>query len=362
MRILFDCRYVRFGRHDGISRYSSRLVEELAKLHPVTMVIYDERQLELLPDLPWVKGTHPRGLAEPLGSLFLNRYHPDVVFTPMQTIGPWGRKFALVTTVHDVIYYEYRTPPRTINAFARLVWRGYHLWWGFQRGLLRKADAHLTDSETTKQLMADHRATPNPVTVVYLGADGPPGPVQRALPAEHELVYMGSFMEYKGVDLLARALHRLPGYRLTLMSAVSARERAALERIAPAGALHFLNGATDEEYEAALDRATAIVSASLGEGFGLPVIEGMSRGTPAVVRDLPIFREIGGGAARYFDDEDGLVAELRALENAGEWERRSAESVQHAGSFTWERAAEQLLAVLVATTERRASPRTASGA
>lgn len=351
MKILFDCRYVRFGRHDGISRYSARLVEELSKLHPVTMIIYDERQLELLPDLPWVKGTHPRGLAEPLGSWFLNRYHPDVVFTPMQTIGPWGRKFALVTTVHDLIYYEYRTPPRNINAFARVVWRAYHLWWGFQRGLLKKADAHLTDSETTRQLMEAHRATPNPVSVVYLGADRPVEPVSRSVPAERELVYMGSFMEYKGVDVLARALHRLPGYRLTLMSTVSPRERAALERIAPPGSLEFLNGATDEEYEAALDRATAIVSASRGEGFGLPVIEGMSRGTPAVVRDLPIFREIGGDAARYFEDEDGLVAELRALEDSEEWQRRSAESLAHADSFTWERAAEQLLTVLLAARE-----------
>jgi glycosyltransferase involved in cell wall biosynthesis len=361
MKILFDCRYVRFGRHDGISRYSSRLVEELAKLHPVTMVIYDERQLDMLPDLPWVKGTHPRGLAEPLGSWYLNRYHPDVVFTPMQTIGPWGRNFALVTTVHDLIYYEHRTPPRNINAFARVVWRGYHLWWGFQRGLLQKADSHLTDSETTRMLMDAHRATPNPVAVVHLGADKPAAPVHRSAPVDRELVYMGSFMDYKGVDVLARALHQLPGYRLRLMSGVSPRERAELERIAPPDSLDFLNGASDDEYESALDRATAIVSASRGEGFGLPVIEGMARGTPAVVRDLPIFREIGGDAARYFEDEDGLVAELRALEDPAEWERRSAEAVVHAEPFTWERAAEQLLTVLLAAAASRApGPRSGS--
>lgn len=352
MKILFDCRYTRFGRHDGISRYTSRLVEELSKLHPVTMVIYDERQLELLPDLPWVKGRHPRGFGELRGGRYLNRYQPDIVFSPMQTIGPWGRNFALITTIHDIIYYEHRKPPRNINAFARLVWRGYHLWWGFQRGLLKEADAHLADSETTRKEMAAHRATPNPVTVVHLGADGPPTPPHRTAPATRELVYMGSFMPYKGVDVLARALHRLPGYRLRLMSRATPRERAELERIAPPGALEFLDGASDEDYADALDRATALVSASRGEGFGLPVIEAMTRGTPAIVRDLPIFREVGGGAARYFQDEDGLVAELRALEDPGEWERRSASSVEHAAAFTWERAAKQLLAVLEDTVAR----------
>ncbi len=101
---------------------------------------------------------------------------PDVVFTPMQTIGPWGRDYALVTTIHDLIYYTHRTPPKTIHAFARLVWRGYHLWWGFQRGLLNRADAHLADSETTKLMMDAHRATRNPVSVVHLGTDQPATP------------------------------------------------------------------------------------------------------------------------------------------------------------------------------------------
>lgn len=53
MRILFDCRYTRFERHDGVSRFTAGLVTALAKQHPVTMLISDERQLALLPDLPW---------------------------------------------------------------------------------------------------------------------------------------------------------------------------------------------------------------------------------------------------------------------------------------------------------------------
>ena len=66
MKILVDCRYVRFDRHDGISRFSSRVTEALAKLHPVTMLVHDERQLALLPDLPWEKIGAPTSLLEPL--------------------------------------------------------------------------------------------------------------------------------------------------------------------------------------------------------------------------------------------------------------------------------------------------------
>ena len=52
MKVVFDCRYTRIGVHDGISRYTAGLVAALAELHPVTMLINDKRQLDMLPDLP----------------------------------------------------------------------------------------------------------------------------------------------------------------------------------------------------------------------------------------------------------------------------------------------------------------------
>ena len=359
MKIVFDCRYTRLGRHDGISRYGARLVEELAKLHPVTMLISDERQLEMLPELPWIMGTDPTAASEPWISRRINPHHPDVVFTPMQTMGPGGRSYALVTTVHDLIYYTHRTPPRDLNVALRLLWRGYHLWWGFQRALLNRADAHLVDSETTRELMVRHRLTRNPMHVVLLGTEQHPGLPLRLAPQERTLVYMGSFMPYKNVDLLARAMADLPGYRLQLMSRISAAERVRLTALAPAGSLEFFDGATDEEYETAIRAATALVSASRDEGFGLPVVEAQALGTPVLVSDIPIFREIGGTPAGFFDPDStaSFVAAVRELEDDTEWARRSAASVEWAKRYNWPDAAKQLLAVLTETHERRAARR-----
>jgi glycosyltransferase involved in cell wall biosynthesis len=357
MKILFDCRYTRLGRHDGISRYGARLVEELAKLHPVTMLIQDERQLEMLPDLPWVLGPSSTSPAEPLVALTVNGFAPDVVFTPMQTMGPDFRRYALVTTVHDLIYYTHRTPPRDLNPALRLLWRGYHLWWGFQRALLNKADAHLVDSETTRSLMVAHRLTKNPMRVVLLGTeqhnDAPP----RTAPTGRDLVYMGSFMPYKNVDLLVRAMAGLPGYRLRLMSRIDDSERARLIALAPGADLEFLDGASDEEYTAALLSATALVSASRDEGFGLPVVEAQALGTPVLLSDIPIFREIGGPEAGYFDPDnpDSFVAAVRELEDPDVWATRSARSVQWARRYNWPDAARALLEVLTDAVARRAA-------
>jgi len=355
VKIIFDCRYTRLDRHDGISRYTARLVEELGKLHPVTMLVSDERQLQMLPDLPWVIGPDPTAATEPWVAKKVNKYAPDVVFTPMQTMGPGGRNYALVTTVHDLIYYTHRTPPRDLNRALRLLWRGYHLWWGFQRSLLNRADAHLVDSETTRELMAAHHLTKNPMTVVLLGTEQQSSKARRVAPPDHTLVYMGSFMPYKNVDLLAKAMGSLPGYRLQLMSRVSDEERARLVALAPAGTLEFFNGASDEQYEAALTAATALVSASRDEGFGLPVVEAQALGTPVLLNDIPIFREIGGAAAGYFDgrDPESLVHALGKLEEPGEWERRSAASIEWAKRYNWPDAAKQLLEVLIDAHARR---------
>ena len=355
MKILFDCRYTRFPRHDGISRYTARLVEELARLHPVTMMIHDERQLPMLPDLPWVKGPHARGPLEPLAALFVNRFRPDVVFSPMQTIGPWGRRYTLVTTVHDLIYYRHRTPPRNLAWPVRLIWRAYHLTWFFQRRLLRNADAHLTDSHTTRALLAEHELSERPVTVVWLGTDLPARTPVRPLPATRDLVYMGSFMPYKNVDLLVRGMRLLPEHRLHVVSGIDAAERARLESLRGEGDVVFHDGIDDEAYRPLLAGAVALVSASRDEGFGLPIVEAMAEGTPVVVSDIPIFRETAADAGGFFDPDspESFAAAVRELDDARVWHARSVAAAERSRGFDWAEAARTLLEVLTETHRRR---------
>ena len=120
MKILFDCRYVRTDHHDGISRFSARLVEELSLLvnqtgeHTVTMLISDSAQLKLLPDLPWELISAPTSVRELRVARQVNRLHPDIVFSPMQTMGSGGRQYPLVLTVHDLIYYRHPKPPTAL--------------------------------------------------------------------------------------------------------------------------------------------------------------------------------------------------------------------------------------------------------
>ncbi|WP_382305529.1 glycosyltransferase family 4 protein [Herbiconiux sp. UC225_62] len=365
MKLAFDCRYTRIGRHDGISRYTAGVVGELAKIDglDLTMIISDERQLAMLPDLPWIMVSGPTSVREPLLARQVNRAHPDVVISPMQTMGTAGRRYRLALTVHDLIYYSNPEPPHDLPAFVRVLWRLYHKAWWPQRMLLNRADAVVTVSETTRGLIAEHHLTKRPVVVARNAADLP-GPGEASAAADDaesragakSLLYMGSFMPYKNVETLVRAVGELPGYTLHLLSRATDADKERLQAVDPEAQLVFHDGVSDDEYHALLQQATALVTASLDEGFGIPLVEAMGYGTPVVVSDIPVFREIGGEAALYAPARDAarFAATVARLEQPAEWRRRSLASRAQAETFSWAASARAIAELATGLTGRSA--------
>lgn len=344
MRILVDARFTRTDRHDGISRYGAGLIAALAATDDVVMLISDPRQLALLPDVPHVRVTSPLSPAELFIALRINRLRPDVVVCPMQTMGSWGRRYPLVLTLHDLIYYQNPTPPGFLPLPVRLLWRLYHLAYWPQRMLLDRADVVATISGTTAALIGAHRLTRRPVLLV----GNAPQPAQShrdpAAPRSSSLLYMGSFMPYKNVETLVRAMQLLPGHTLHLLSRITPTRRAELSALAPEDRVVFHDGVTDAAYQDLLHDSTALVTLSRAEGYGLPVIEAMATGTPVIASDIPIFREVGGRAAAYVDPDDpaAVAAAVRSLDDAGTWTAASRAGVERAATYSWATSAHQL--------------------
>jgi glycosyltransferase involved in cell wall biosynthesis len=84
--------------------------------------------------------------------------------------------------------------------------------------------------------------------------------------------------------------------------------------------------------------ARGLIFASVVEGFGLPLVEAAYFGLPAIASDIPIFREIGGGAIAYFDVADPASLAARV----GEAVVRP-KSVNAMPFLTWREAAGNLL-------------------
>ena len=108
--------------------------------------------------------------------------------------------------------------------------------------------------------------------------------------------------------------------------------------------LFWLEDISDEYLEKVYAASTCLIAASEGEGFGLPLIEAAQHKLPIIARDIPVFREVAGEHAFYFDDgtDSGMLATV--VQN---W-LSLYESNQHPSSdslpwLTWSQSASQLL-------------------
>lgn len=73
-----------------------------------------------------------------------------------------------------------------------------------------------------------------------------------------------------------------------------------------------LDGCRDAELAALIDHARAVLMPSHVEGYGLPVLEAMSRGAPVIASDLAVYREITDGIPLFLDPNDE-AAWVRAI-------------------------------------------------
>ncbi|HZX29070.1 MAG TPA: glycosyltransferase family 1 protein, partial [Telluria sp.] len=111
--------------------------------------------------------------------------------------------------------------------------------------------------------------------------------------------------------------------------------------------LFWLAGVSDEMLLKLYQTASALLSPSEGEGFGLPLIEAAQHGIPIIARDLPVFREVAGEHAYYFQGTDArdLAAALKA------WlDRQRAGDIPVSAGMpwqTWRGATSQVLRALV---------------
>jgi glycosyltransferase involved in cell wall biosynthesis len=91
-----------------------------------------------------------------------------------------------------------------------------------------------------------------------------------------------------------------------------------------------------------------MVTACRDEGFGIPLIEAEAVGTPLVISDIPLFHEVGGDAAVFFDTEssEAFASAVLGMDNPTDWLLWSARVREQAAEFSWDESARRLLDLL----------------
>lgn len=109
--------------------------------------------------------------------------------------------------------------------------------------------------------------------------------------------------------------------------------------------LFWLQGASDEYLEKVYSASTCLIAASYGEGFGLPLIEAAQHKLPIIARDIPVFREVAGDSACFYDTDADLPGAVAGwLEDYQE--KRHPRS-EHMPWLTWRESALQLVGRLL---------------
>jgi glycosyltransferase involved in cell wall biosynthesis len=164
------------------------------------------------------------------------------------------------------------------------------------------------------------------------------------------LLHVGSSIPRKRIDVLldvfAGVRERNPDLLLVQVGGNwTGDQRTRIERLGLAPSLLQLRGLDRTALAALYRRATLVLLPSEAEGFGLPVIEALACGSVVLASDIPVLREVGGGAAVYCPVADipaWVEAACRLLERP---EAAPARAVRlaHSRRYSWSAQAETIV-------------------
>lgn len=260
---------------------------------------------------------------------------------------------ATVTTFHDLIWKAHpgSIAPRDHLAMTAITPPAAH-----------GADLVLSDSAAARDVLVERlRLDPERIAVVPLGVtqevasswtDAATLRDRFALGDGPLLLCVSQKRPHKNLDTLVRAFAALerPDARLLIPGAPTGYEddlRALASSLGIAERVVLPDWVEAEDLEGLYRTAAGVVLPSLEEGFGLPVLEAMVRGTPVACSNVSALAEVGGDAALQFAplEPASIAGAMRALlTDEALRARLIVAGHERAATYTWARTAEHTLA------------------
>lgn len=353
-RLAVDMRMLRAS---GIGTYLRQLVSRLIGI--------EGRTLALLGDVPELRhngfdrvpGTTLHRCDAPIYSIreqiALRRSTPggvELFWSPHYNI-PLLLGAKLVVTVHDTLHLA---RPEYVRGSHRRIYARTMF-----RQLRGRANAIICDSHfTADELIRYAGIAEDRIEVIHLGVDESWfEPVATSSPRPRPyFVYVGNVKPHKNLMGL------LEGFSLVLADLphdliiigkndgfISGDDRAIARAARMGKRVTFTGEVADATLRAYIGHAEALVLPSYYEGFGLPALEAMAAGCPALVSRVASLPEVCGQAALYFDPRDPVEIADRLRQVAQDRVLREELIVggrERARRFTWDRCASETAAVL----------------
>ena len=342
-KIVVDCRELQ-GEMTGIGRFLHNFLLSLDRVdrqNHYVLIFNKQTNLEIpgnrvtqhiLPEsatFAWDQVILPRYLKDCRADLFFSPYYKLPLLSPCPC----------VITIHDVHFFElpvYRQENGFwLNTYYRLAGRLF----------CRKAKWILTVSERSKKdIVSVYGVQPEKIRVVYNGVDTDrfrvldraevQARIAEAFPQIRGsfVLYVGNAKPHKNIPFLIRGYASLPDHirksTQLVLAGVGDRIGSPPDGI-PEDQLVILPSVGEHHLPFLYNAATLFVTASLYEGFCLPLAEAMACGTPVVASNRGAIPEVASESGSLFDPDraDDLVAKMVSVLESPETRR----SMSHKG-------------------------------
>ena len=261
-----------------------------------------------------------------------------------------------IVTVHDMTFFMF---PEVHERFKIYYFRFFILM------AARTAHAIITDSESTRRdFIARTDATPGRVTTVLLGKQDDHSdntavvnsPVRRKLGISDDyILFIGTVEPRKNLFRLILAFARLSSQKTAWQLVIIGQKGwgyhpvfQLIQELEIADNVIFTGYVGEDEKLHLLQHATVFVYPSLYEGFGLPLLEALSMGVPAITSNISSLPEVAGSGAIQVDpyDTSAIYEALRELLSDKKMRTELAVKAKaQSRMFCWQKTAEKTIQV-----------------
>ncbi|MBK9982752.1 MAG: glycosyltransferase family 4 protein [Saprospiraceae bacterium] len=369
MRIAVNARHMMQDRLEGIGTVTHEIMQRIVKTHSEDRFDYyfdrpyDNRFVHGPNVMPHVFGPPAR---LPALIRYWNKYpvqrdvklrKSDVFYSPDGFV-PLKMKIPKVSVVHDVAFYRYPEyfVPRIRNFYKKWM----HVY-------LEHTDHIITVSQFSKdELINAYQIPADKISVVHNGVSSGYVPFDaqkiQSFRDTHTqgkpyFFYLGAIHPRKNVITLIRAFELFKSMNRNDHQLVLAGRASwdaddvfkAVEQSKWKDNIHMPGFVNRDDTKAWMASAGALIYPSLYEGFGLPLLEGMSSGVPVISSNSSSLPEVGGDAALYFNplDAEQLAQHMDTLVfNIKLREDLIVKGYDQIKLFSWEKAAIQTYGIL----------------
>lgn len=256
-------------------------------------------------------------------------------YRPLKLEKIQGRKLAI--TIHDFIP-------------EKLGWNGIR-----NPHIGKKNLAHIADiifcvsQETANDLAIFYGISDERVIVARHGVSGSHVHSENNnfyIPKDPYILYVGHRAGYKNFDVLPAAMSLLtkkfPELKLIIAGPnLTQEEILNLNRTLGDSNWEIIGNPVDDHLRMLYRKSLAHCLTSKYEGFGMTILEAMVEGAPVILSDIPVFREVAGDSALYFDSKspDHLASRIEDLFDSERILKLKQAGILRASSFTWEKTA-----------------------